>query len=280
MPFLTASEGNVLHHVSDVINAHSRAYANTRISFLKSFYRWVLSQGLRTGDPTARLHMRKPRTEPRLPFAPRELRRLLHATQTPMERALLLILLGSGARRAELLATRVQDIDWRRGAIFIRYGKGERERWVAPGREAMKALKEYLRGQEAGLIWPMSRSTLKRVLDRLAIRAQVQQVFPHRFRVTMVCGLLDAGADAISVGSVAGHSLEMVKHYQRAVERKRALGLQAKFSLADRIGRTALRILPGPPDSDYVRRKGAELAELDKAVADVRSGRRRGGASG
>ncbi|KKK53587.1 hypothetical protein LCGC14_3093270, partial [marine sediment metagenome] len=74
-----------------------------------------------------------------------------------------------------------------------------------------------------------------RMLQRIARRAGVVNATMHRIRVTMICGLLESGADAISVSVVAGHSLEMVQHYQRSVEAGRALAQQRRLSLADRL---------------------------------------------
>ena len=57
--------------------------------------------------------------------------------------------------------------------------------------------------------------------------------YPHRMRVTMICHLITRGVDPISVGVLAGHSLEMVRYYGRAIEQRRALELQRRLALSD-----------------------------------------------
>ena len=232
---LSAKRESIVRHVAEMIEQHSRSYANTRICFLRSFSRWAMGLGERRDDPTVGLKMRKEKIAAREPLTKSEQRRLLRAAETPLERAVVYLFLGSAIRRSELLAIRVEDIDWRRGQILSK-GKGEQQRRVAPGQAAMKVLKRYLGDQETGAAFSIGKSTLKRILDTLAKRAKIATaVFPHLLRVTAICELLDAGADAISVSVVAGHSLRMVQYYQRAVERRRALSQQRRLSPLDRL---------------------------------------------
>ena len=134
----------------------------------------------------------------------------------------------------ELLRITVGDIDWREGVILI-HGKGLKQRKVKPGKRALAALAAHLDGQDAGLAFPRGKSTLKRTIDDVADRAGVSNVYPHRFRITSICEMLAVGADTIAVARMHGHSVQMVEHYQRASETGRALMLQERLSLPDRL---------------------------------------------
>lgn len=175
--------------------------------------------------------MKKQYPPPRAPLAMQELQALSKAADTPLERAVLYLLLDTAIRRSELLSIRLEHVDWEAGTILI-HGKGGGFRLVAAGRRAMKALREV---QDDQRMWRLSKSGVKRLLDNLAWKADVQNLYPHRLRVTRICDLITEGTDAISVGVVAGHSLEMVRYYQRAIEQRRALDVQRQCSLADRI---------------------------------------------
>lgn len=182
--------------------------------------------------------MKKHCPPPRAPLTLDELRRLRAAVRTPLERAVLLTLLDTGVRRSELLGVRERDVD-ENGHTLLIHGKGDRSRLVAVGVAAGAAIAKLRNGAGPGgpnaRLWPFGKTTLKRLLDDLGERAEppVPGCYPHRLRVTMVCHLITRGVDAISVGVVAGHSLEMVRYYGRAVEQRRALELQRRLALSD-----------------------------------------------
>lgn len=154
------------------------------------------------------------------------------ATETPLERLALALLIDTGIRRSELLSIRGSDIDWEQRIILIK-GKGGKPRWIAPGVRTWALLAAQRNG--AGPMFQFKRTSLHRMLKRIADRAGVTGVYPHRFRVNWECRLLEAGAGEIVAGHLAGHSLEMVRYYQRAVEQRRALEQGRRFSLGDRL---------------------------------------------
>ncbi len=221
---------------------YARGTVNTRISALKSFYRWLILEGKKKGDPTRDLKMHKEQVAIKDPFTETEARRLVATAETSFERAMLLLLLGSGVRRAELIRLEVEDINWRVGTILV-HGKGLKQRHVAPGQAAMQEVRAYLDGREYGRIflWPgtgrhLSRSSLGRLIHGLEARAGITNAFPHRFRTTMICWLLTQRADLIAVSVAAGHSsLDTTRRYQRKVEAQRAVEEQRRHSLADRV---------------------------------------------
>jgi len=230
----------VARHITVLRKRFGRASStvNTRISALRSFFRWAQAERrppLVRRDPTVGLKMRKVLPPARPPLTLAELRALLRAAETPQQRALLLTMLDTGVRRSEALAIRGRDVDWRTGTIVIRDGKGGRPRLVAVGVVALAALGELRNGDDH--LWRLSKSSLKRLLDGMAGRAGLPPgaVYPHRLRVTRICDLIGAGADQIGVAAVDGHSLEMVRYYQRSIEELRAVEQQRRLSLADRL---------------------------------------------
>ena len=227
-------------YVAEELTHRARSTAMNRLLACRSFYRYLNATNRRKGDPTAGIPVRRDQQEPPRPYTESELRRLLAAAHNPRDYALILFALGSGARRTEITGLNIEDVDWIERAVLIR-GKGGKERKVAPGEAALQAVWRYLGERRDGPMWltnrgtPMQSQDAYKIITRIGKAAGVVRPTMHRFRVTMICGLLEAGADAIAVSVVAGHSLKMVQRYQRSVEAQRALAQQRKHSLADRL---------------------------------------------
>lgn len=219
----------------------SVASGSRRLMAIRALCRYLVAHGRMSVNPTEGLRVRKPKLQPRPPFTEEECRALLAATETRLERALLLTLIASGIRRAELLGMQVDDIDWGRGLALI-HGKGMRERWIALGPAALGAIEEYLATRQSGPVWAgvaapqMSRSALLRLLDGVAVRARVRNVYVHRFRVSFANMFLDAGGDLQSLQHLMGHAnIEQTAHYSGFNASQRALDLQQRYNLADRL---------------------------------------------
>ncbi len=131
------------------------------------------------------------------------------------ERLLVLVLYGCGLRTAELCALRVQDIDRERSELFVRAGKGDRQRIVPIPDAVMTALRAHLldRGGARG---PLFRTRVKRrpltalhvcgVVEEVAARAGIAPgVTPRTLRHSFATHLMDRGVDLAVIASLMGH---------------------------------------------------------------------------
>lgn len=150
--------------------------------------------------------------------------------------ALLAVLYGSGARRAEIVALDLADFDAATGRLVLR-GKGGKERAAFATNGAKDALMDWLavRGSDAGpLFLPVNkggrvilgqRMTPQAVYNALAkrcVQAGVNDLSPHDLRRTFVGDLLDAGADIATVQQLAGHAnVQTTGRYDRRPEAAR-----------------------------------------------------------
>lgn len=148
--------------------------------------------------------------------------------------AMLAVLFGAGLRRAEVTALTLSDYTRHTGAVWVRQGKGSKERLSylsAGGRAAVEAWLEF-RGAEPGpLLCPvtrhgrieirrMSEQALYATLRRRASKAAIERFTPHDARRTFISSLLDAGADLVSVAELAGHeNVQTTARYDRRGER-------------------------------------------------------------
>ena len=211
-----------------------------RLMSARSYFTYLIGKRRRRTDPTAGITVKLKRQLPNAPYSIDELRWLLAACRSGRDRALLLLFIGSGARRAELLSLQARQIDWGRGTIRV-LGKGAKERTLAPGLVPMAALRSYL-GQRIGPVWlsrygcPLSRSGAWKVLQRIAGRAGVGHAYFHRFRHTYATAFLKESQDLLALKMTLGHATwDMVERYVEYGAHERALAQQARLSLADRL---------------------------------------------
>lgn len=136
--------------------------------------------------------------------------------------AILAVAAVGGLRRAEIAGLELEDLQDDGSQIMIRLvGKGDKEREVPVDNGGADALRDWLhiRGNSPGaLFWSgrkggrinrgagMSAQAIYDVLLRRAAQAGVAKLSPHDFRRTVIGDLLDAGADAVTVARLVGHS--------------------------------------------------------------------------
>jgi len=229
-----ASRSHTAHWILERRGLAPSTVRNSLIA-VRAYYRYLLDSGLRMEDPTAGLRAPKVSLPPVEPYSTEDLRSLLDAARSPRDRALLLLLLGSGLRSAELLGIKAEDIDWRAGTIRIR-GKGNKYRRVAPGDRAMKAVADYMIARERN-IWEVDTTAgLRRWIERLGVRAGIKRANLHRFRHTFATLFMEAGGSEGSLEKILGHSsLNMSLHYAATARERVALEQQRRLSPADRL---------------------------------------------
>lgn len=140
--------------------------------------------------------------------------------KTLRNRALLLVLFGTGCRVSELIGINLYDVKETEGYLILR-GKGSKERLVPLTEALLEALSQYLsiaRGplcktQEKTLFVNNrgrrpSRVDIWRWLKNWASKAQLdpKQVSPHKLRHGCATELLNAGTDLRSIQMLLGHS--------------------------------------------------------------------------
>jgi site-specific recombinase XerD len=128
---------------------------------LRSFFKFLQLTRLTKHDPTAMLSQRKiPRRLPRV-LTIDEVDRLIAAAKTPVEAAVAEFLYATGVRVSELVAVRLENIDFATGVARVRKGKGNKDRIVLFGRKADAALRRMIERQppEAGFLFEARQQT-------------------------------------------------------------------------------------------------------------------------
>jgi len=213
----------------------SQSSLNVYITILKGFFRWLVEDGEIRLNPMASMKAHRQPWLPVPPLTDDEVRRLLRAAVTGIERVTVWLLLDCGLRAAELATLELGSVDLERREIRVK-GKGGRIRLVALNEAPRRALEAYFRSRAQcdGLLWPSgwNRKSVAYVLDTIARRARVSPMFPHRCRHTFASRFLRQTGDALALQQLLGHSsLTMVSRYVAAAEGERAVQVHKRHSL-------------------------------------------------
>lgn len=229
-----------------------------RLSALRQFYKFLISEGVRDDDPASLLD--SPGQSPALPklLSEDEVARLLATAATDASAegvrltTIVEILYASGLRISELVGLPLGAVARAERAILVR-GKGGKERLVPLGAAARVAIDRYLairgafvpEGRRSGWLFPsaaaasghLSRIRCGQLLKDLAIRAGIDpaRLSPHVLRHAFATHLLGHGADLRSVQQMLGHADIATTQIYTHVEAERLKTLvQAHHPLARR----------------------------------------------
>lgn len=202
----------------------ARSIARLRSS-LKRFFGWLRQQNLRTDDPTTALAA--PRLPRALPYAlsENEVERLLAAPDVSepiglRDRAMLELLYASGLRVTELIGLQFGQINLVQGVLRVT-GKGNKDRLVPIGDEAIVWLSRYLREARPALLGRresanvfvtergdgMTRQAFWYRIKHHALAAGLARLpSPHTLRHAFATHLLNHGADLRVLQMLLGHA--------------------------------------------------------------------------
>jgi integrase/recombinase XerD len=195
------------------------------MSGLRAFYKYLLIIDRINEDPTELLET--PRLARKLPdvLTYHEIQHLFHSMDmsepfATRNRAMLEVLYACGLRVSELVDMRMSNLFLDIGFVKI-IGKGDKERIIPIGAEAMKHLKLYLESERVqvktdkaseNIVFLNRRGKkLTRVMIFLIIKDLVakagisKNVSPHTFRHSFATHLIEGGADLRAIQDMLGH---------------------------------------------------------------------------
>jgi integrase/recombinase XerD len=152
----------------------------------------------------------------RLPvvLSPDEVRRLLAAVAGARDRQMLRLAYGCGLRLGEVLRLRLADLDGGRGLLWVRAGKGRKDRAVPLPPRLLEELRGYWRQHRpADYLFPNAQgrplhaATLQRAFGRALARSGLTKAASvHTLRHCYATHLLEAGLDVPTLQRLLGHS--------------------------------------------------------------------------
>lgn len=215
---------------------HSQART---LSGIRAFYKFLIMEDMLQNDPTDTIEAPKLRRKLPDTLHFHEIEQMLAAIDlsTPegtRNRAMLETLYSSGLRVTELLDLKISNLYEDMGFLKVA-GKGDKERLVPIGRDALKHIGLYREGVRCHLTIKkghedilflnrrgakMSRVMMFMIIKEVAAKAGIQKtVSPHTFRHSFATHLIEGGADLRAVQEMLGHesitTTEIYTHLDR-----------------------------------------------------------------
>ena len=132
-------------------------------------------------------------------------------------RALLLLAYGSGLRVGELASLKVKDIESDSMRVFVRGGKGKKDRYTILSENALFALRDYWRKYRprspVGFLFPgmknvghITESAIATAIENVCVRAAItKNITPHTMRHCFATHLLEDGYSLLQIKEMLGH---------------------------------------------------------------------------
>jgi site-specific recombinase XerD len=199
----------------------SRSTINQTISALRFLYVELYRRSVNFKS------IKRPKKEHKLPIvlSRKEIARITSAIENQTHRLIIELIYGSGLRVSEAVRLRVQEVNLDELTIFVRGGKGRKDRitvlspkLVEPLRRQMesKAPSDYLFPGRNG---HLSTRSVQQIFERALKKAGVQKkATVHALRHSFATHLLEAGTDIRYIKELLGHKrLETTRIYTKVM---------------------------------------------------------------
>lgn len=188
----------------------SSSMLNQTINSIKFYYEQVLNM------PGRYYHLDRPRKERTLPriLSKEEVKRIIGSISNTKHRAIISMIYGAGLRRGELINLKIEDIDSNRMTVFVRGGKGNKDRYTLLSTKVLETLRIYFKQYrpkaylfEGASGEKYSPASIRNILNRAAAQNGIKyKVTPHSLRHSFATHLLEEGVDLRYIQTLLGHS--------------------------------------------------------------------------
>lgn len=188
----------------------STSSQNQYINAIKFYFEKVL------GRDKGYYHIERPIKEFKLPkvLTEIEVTAILNSVHNLKHKAMLLLVYSSGLRAGELINLRIGDIDGEQMRVFVRGGKGKKDRVTILSQKALEVLRQYFKkyrpkeylfeGQDGG---QYSSTSLRNVFAKALKNASLKKkVTLHSLRHSFATHLLEKGVDIRYIQILLGHN--------------------------------------------------------------------------
>jgi site-specific recombinase XerD len=210
---------------------YSASAMNLAVSAIKFFFKNVLKN-----KDISEQH--RPRHDERLPvvLSKEEISKILSMEKNPKHRLLLMLVYSSGLRVSEVVSLKREHIDLSRKVIYIRLGKGRKDRSTLLSEKAIQFIEEYcdfygidkwlFPGQPAD--YHLSIRSAQNIFEKAVRRAGIiKKITIHSLRHTFATHLLESGTDIRYIQTLLGHTTLRTTERYTHVARRSVLNIKS-----------------------------------------------------
>lgn len=207
---------SVFHFRSYFTEEKKRGVSDSTLNGIRqifsAYFNWLQKEGLLVQNPIVNLNAIKSTKKVRKPYTSVDIEKLKECCENNRNKAIISILLSSGCRISEICGLNKEDINFVTKEIVV-FGKGKKERTVFIDDVTVMQIKRYLMertdDEEALFIGKrgnrLTTGGIEKMLHKVAEKAEVDNVHPHRFRRTLATNLIDHGMAIQEVAAILGH---------------------------------------------------------------------------
>lgn len=201
----------------------SSSTINTRISALKSYYKFLMQRRYVNVNPVEYVECPKVKNKEKIPLTGEQVRAMIAKTSNVRTEAFIMALATTGMRIAELASVTIDDYNNRVGNTIIITGKGDKERRVTFPDEAIACIDKYIWSERSihaaktgtNLLFVSNQGTalaagnMGEQLKKIAKEAGIPQwdkVCNHLMRTTCATLALRNGVELPTIQKMLGHS--------------------------------------------------------------------------
>jgi site-specific recombinase XerD len=216
---------------------YSSSYQNIMISAIKTYY------SLCDGRMIHSESFERPRRRRSLPkvFSKEEVMKIFSATRNTKHKLMLWLIYSCGLRRSEVINIRLTDLDFERGILNIREGKGNVDRLIPVPQKVWEKVSVYLKsyspetylfeGQSGGRYSVESvYSVFKQSLKRAGIK---KEVGVHCLRHSYATHLHESGLDIRYIQELLGHKSTRTTEIYTHVSRRNLFAIRSPIEDMD-----------------------------------------------
>ncbi len=204
---------------------YSNRTINRKISSLKRFYKYLISIGEISDNPTAKLSALKFEKKVMIPFSKEEMIELLDKIdygddfEGVRDKLIISVFYYTGIRLSELIGIKISKVDFANSQLKV-LGKRNKERIIPLSYQLINSIKSYMKLREefqntenedvffitknGKQIYPSL--VYGKINHYLSTVTKKVKRSPHVIRHTFATHLMDAGADLNSIKELLGHS--------------------------------------------------------------------------
>lgn len=209
-PVKEITKEDIKNYLSYVASRSEPQTVRVTIAALKFFFNNILRKKMFFGVEYPKRPFKLPTV-----LTKHEIRRMIEATTNPKHRLLIKFAYGTGMRVGELVKVKINQLDLNEGLVYVKAGKGRKDRITIMPKSLVNELNDYLKTRNTlnQYLFPgmqtnshLSPRSVQKIINRTTKLAKIQKdVTVHTLRHSFATHLLESGIDIRSIQKLLDH---------------------------------------------------------------------------